>query len=183
MPVAFPSHQGLVLPLWRWLPGKLDGVALCVGAAIPDVVEVLVWPIRGGELGQGIGHSLVGVVAMCLPLGLVVTWLVRRVIPRRFLDRVTDDLPTTFRRDALSLVIGALSHDLSDLITHCNFVLFWPWMTKAQPFPAWFCRPWARIPLLVYREPYPLAPHTIVWFVMSVLGAWLFFRCLRPRRA
>src|SRR4051812_11612735 len=93
MPVAFPSHQGLILPLWRWLPGRLDGVALSVGALAPDVVEVIAWPVHGGELGQGIGHSLIGVVITCLPLGLVLTALTRRVVPRRFLDRLGDEGP------------------------------------------------------------------------------------------
>lgn len=169
----------MILPLWRWLPGRLDGVALSVGALAPDLVEVIAWPIHGGELGQGIGHSLFGVVIANVPLGLALTWAVRRFAPRRWLDRLSDDRATTLRRDVLSIAVGALSHALFDLITHCNFVLFWPWMTNAQPFPEWFCRAWMRIPLLVYRQPYPLAPHTIVWFVLSVLGAVLFFRCLR----
>ena len=38
---------------------------------------------------------------------------------------------------------------------------------------------WARVPLLVYRDPYPIAPHTIAWLVLSIVGAWLFVRELK----
>ena len=31
MPVAFPSHQGVILPLWRRFPRAIDGVAVSVG--------------------------------------------------------------------------------------------------------------------------------------------------------
>jgi hypothetical protein len=164
------------------MPGRLNGVALSVGAGVPDLVEVLVWPFRAGELGQGVGHSLIGVVVLCIPVGLAVTWIVRRGVPSRMLARLDDGSPGGgVSRDVFSLGVGALSHVLFDLVTHCNFVLFWPWLTDAQPFPAWFCRAWAHVPLLVYRKPYPLAPHTILWFVLSVLGAVLFFRSLSPK--
>jgi len=59
--------------------------------------------------------------------------------------------------------------------------VLWPWATELDVFPAWWCRPWAGIPLFVYRRPYPLAPHTIAWFVLSVLGIVLFVRSLRPK--
>lgn len=37
VPLAFPSHQGVILPLWRRFPRAIDGVAVSVGA-MPDVV-------------------------------------------------------------------------------------------------------------------------------------------------
>ena len=46
---------------------------------------------------------------------------------------------------------------------------------------AWWYHAWGSIPLPVYREPYPLAPRTVAWLVLTVAGAWLFVRCLRPR--
>lgn len=181
MPVAFPSHQGLILPLWQRWPQHLDAISLSVGAAMPDVVDALAWPVRG-ELGQGMGHSLLGVVALCLPLGLALEQLVRRFVPSRFLARLDGTTPPRLARACGSLVVGALSHVVFDLITHANFPLLWPYGRELHPFPAWWSRPWARIPLFVYREPYPLAPHTIVWAVLSVLGVVLFLRALRPRR-
>jgi hypothetical protein len=184
MPVAFPSHQGLILPLWRRFPERFEGVSLAVGAAMPDVVDTLVWPLRGGELGQWAGHSLVGVVFASVPLGLGVTWLVRRFVPRRFLARLEDDhaAPTTLARASVSLLVGALSHVFFDLITHCHFWVLWPFDVSDEVFPAWWCRAWTTIPLPVYRQPYPLAPHTIVWAIVSLLGIYLFFRCLKPKR-
>ena len=39
MPLAFPSHQGLVAPLWRRWPDRYYVLALCIGAAAPDIVD------------------------------------------------------------------------------------------------------------------------------------------------
>lgn len=36
MPLTAPAHQAAVLPLVRRWPGRFDGVALCVGASMPD---------------------------------------------------------------------------------------------------------------------------------------------------
>ncbi len=181
MPVAFPSHQGLILPLWRRFPRQIDGVALAVGAAMPDVIETIAWPIRG-ELGQGIGHSLVGVVVACVPVGLALTWLARRVLPRAWIARLDDGAsPVTTWRASVSVGLGALSHVVFDLMTHANFPLLLPWYRNDDIFPAWWSAPWAKIPLFVYREPYPLAPHTIVWGALTIVGAVMFFRCLLPR--
>ncbi len=147
---------------------------------MPDVVDALAWPVRG-ELGQGMGHSLVGVVIACLPLGLVLEQLVRRFVPRRFLARLDGETRPKLGLACSSIAVGALSHDLFDLVTHANFPLLWPWGKGLDPFPSWWSRPWARIPLFVYREPYPLAPHTIVWAILSVLGVVLFVRALKKK--
>ncbi|HEY8089355.1 MAG TPA: DUF4184 family protein, partial [Polyangiaceae bacterium] len=179
MPVAFPSHQGLILPLWRRYPRAIDGVALCVGAAMPDVFDAAAWPFRG-ELGQWMGHSLVGLLP-CVALGLPLLWLVRRFAPHAWLARLDRGAPVSpgLARAAMSLAIGALSHDGFDLVTHANFLLLWPWYTSDRLFPAWWARPWGSVDVLVYRKPYPLAPHTVVWGVLTVVGAFLFFWCLR----
>jgi hypothetical protein len=184
MPLAFPSHQGLILPLWKWAPRRIDGVALSVGAAMPDIVDACAWPFRG-ELGQWMGHSLIGCVIACVPGGLALTWLFRRIRLRPLRALVTrldqGAGPNTVWRAALSVGIGALSHDATDLVTHCSFPLLWPKAPTPDIFPQWWCRPWASVPVFVYKQPYPLAPHTIVWFLMTILGAWLFFRCIRAK--
>jgi hypothetical protein len=75
MPATFPSHQAAVLPLKLWRPGWFDGVALCVGAASPDVSYLIdgsgiaVWPMS---------HTLLGLVVWCLPVTVVVCRLFRR---------------------------------------------------------------------------------------------------------
>jgi hypothetical protein len=59
MPLSFPSHQGLIAPLWRRWPAAFDVPALCAGAAMPDVVDGVAATWRG-HFGQGIGHSYDG---------------------------------------------------------------------------------------------------------------------------
>jgi hypothetical protein len=179
MPLAFPSHQGLILPLWHWFPRSIDGVALCVGAAMPDIIDGVAWPFRG-ELGQWLGHSLVGVV-VAVPCGLALSWVARRTLPRWMIERLDRNgrPPGGWIRAGSSVGIGALSHVAFDLISHGNFLLFWPWYRDDHAFPSWWYHSWGSVPLFVYRDAYPIAPHTIVWLALSVLGAWLFFRLLR----
>ena len=53
MPLTFPAHQALVLPIkLRW-PDRTDATALCVGAAAPDLLYAV--PGIGAQ-----GHSLLG---------------------------------------------------------------------------------------------------------------------------
>ena len=182
MPLAFPSHQGLILPLWRRFPRAIDGVALCVGAAMPDVVDGLAWGFRG-ELGQWLGHSLIG-IGVCVPIGLLLVSLARRVAPRAWVARLDAGAPASpsLARAAASLAIGALSHIAFDLVTHGNFLLLWPWVPNESIFPDWWYHAWASIPLPVYREPYPIAPHTLSWIVLTLIGVVLFVRCTRAAK-
>lgn len=181
MPLIFPSHQGLILPLWLRFPPTIDAVALSVGAAMPDLLDAAAWPFRG-ELGQWLGHSLLGVV-LSVPPGLALARLVRRLGPERVLARLDEDSPPPagLSREVRSIGIGALSHVAFDLISHGSFLLLWPFYRRDDVFPSWWCHRWGSIPLPVYREPYPLAPHTIAWLLLTVIGALIFFSCLRPR--
>jgi len=104
--------------------------------------------------------------------------VVRRTLTISRLDQGRPRFPAPFR-GCLSIGIGALSHVIFDLITHGNFHLLWPWYGNDHAFPSWWYHSWGEIPLPFYREPYPFAPHTISWILMTVLGAVLFFRCLR----
>ncbi|MFQ5503889.1 MAG: metal-dependent hydrolase [Planctomycetota bacterium] len=152
MPLAFPSHQGIA------------------------------WPFRG-ELGQWLGHSLLGVVVAVLP-GLWLTRLARRATPRTLVARLDEGSPASPGPLclALSVGLGALSHLVTDLVTHRKLLLLWPWYRHEHPFPSWWYHEWGGIPLLVYPEPYPIAPHTLAWCVLTALGIWLFVRCLRRSR-
>lgn len=181
MPLAFPSHQGLILPIIadRW---RLDTIALSVGAALPDIVELLVWVTPfGGDLGQGIGHSLIGVI-LFVPVGLLFTMLTRRLTPRRVLARLDRYGPQSTRNVCGAIVVGALSHVLFDFVTHANFVLLVPFYEDDNFFPSWWTRTWASVPLVIYRKPYPIAPHTIAWSFASVLGIVLFVRMTSRNR-
>jgi hypothetical protein len=204
MPLAFPSHQGLVLPIVRWRPAWFDVPALCVGAAMPDVVDGLLG-FSHGHLGQGVGHSLVGVFALCWPAGMLLTWGVNtidaRLRGRRGLlgklrslvaaasgwsPRPTNS-PAPGRLNLLrvwsaSVIVGALSHLLFDCLSHENCPCLSPWRPGLRWFPAWWYRRWFEIPLPFYERPYPFAPHTVMWCVLSILGAVLYFAPLRWRR-
>ena len=177
MPLAFPSHQGLILPLWYRYPRHFDGLALCIGSAMPDLVDGAAWIFRG-ELGQWLGHSLVG-LGVCVPAGLLFTVGQRRLWPKSLELFAPPRTSSHFFWLSLSLGVGALSHIFFDLICHGNFLLLFPWYSNDRWFPSWWYQEWGRIPLGVYKDPYPLATHTLIWCVLSILGAFLFFRILK----
>jgi hypothetical protein len=130
--VPFPllAHQAPVLPLKLWRPRLFSAVALCAGSIAPDF-EYLRRPVR-----PGIGHSLLGQVVYCLPLSILITWLVARFVgpalasclPRSARWRF-DDLATllnpfsgtrAFGVVAASCLVGSFSHILLDSFTHTD---------------------------------------------------------------
>lgn len=197
MPLAFPSHQGLVLPLARRWPRHFDALALCVGAAMPDVVDGFLGLGRG-HLGQWYGHTLVGTIVFCLPGGLLLTWLLvvvtthlsRRLDPMRRFQRTlaclahpsasqVDAAKTRVIRNRLASVspsvwIGALSHLLWDFVSHGNCLWLYPLCGNTRVFPSWWYTTWFEIPVPFYEEPYPFGPHFVVWVALTLLGAALY---------
>ncbi len=90
MPMTFPAHQGLILPVVRRWPNSFDALALSVGAARPDITDtILSFPING-YFKQWYGHALIGVFTLDLAGGLFITWLIA-VPARRLLKSV--DIP------------------------------------------------------------------------------------------
>ena len=199
MPLAFPSHQGLIAPLWRRWPDKFNVLALSIGAAVPDVVDGVAGAFRG-HLGRWYGHSLMGLFVLCLPSGLVLTWLAsvlgrwltaqakaNATAPRcfRWLGRriqLLSNLPTRPSRlkriafAGFSVWIGALSHQFFDFISHGNLFWFYPWYENPGFFPSWWHTKWFEIPLPGYAHPYPAGPHLLVWVSLSLLGIVMLFR-------
>lgn len=193
MPPTFPSHQGLVAPLWRRWPGLFDAPALFIGAAMPDIVDALAG-IYSGRLGQGIGHSLIALPLLCVPVGLALWWLARlgaRHLPPSpgagFFSRAwnhglaalrTSHNPglgsSAWTKIILSLGVGAFSHLFFDLISHGAFTWFYPWQTKVEIFPSWWHIAWMRNPLPFYKG-YPIGPHFLMWVTLGCLGAYLLF--------
>ena len=198
MPLIFPSHQGLILPLARRWPRHFDVPALCIGAAMPDVVDGILGLYRG-HLGQWYGHTLIGTVVFCLPGGIFLTWLLmitatylsHRFAPVRSLHQALSNLDhsSAFRVEAplsgwmrnrlvfmsMSLLVGALSHLLWDFVSHGNCLWLYPVHENIQVFPSWWYTVWFEIPIPFYVDPYPFGPHLISWIVLSLLGALLFF--------
>ncbi len=189
MPFAFPSHQGLIAPLWRRWPNRFNILAMGIGAAVPDIVDGIAGGVRGG-LGQWYGHTLIGLVVLCLPTGLLVTWAAIRLanalakMPAawgrfgRYLQSLNNCPPGTrakrFAFVAISAELGALSHILIDFISHGNFLLLYPWYRNPRFFPEWWYIEWFRFSLPGYRNPYIAGPHLAVWSALSLLGIVLF---------
>ncbi len=169
MPMTFPAHQGLIAPLWRRWPGRFDVVALCVGAAMPDIVDGAIGIFRG-RFGQGIGHSLLGLVLLCVPAGLLIRALVRRIAPLH-------------RNVVFSLAIGVFSHLCFDLVSHGHFPWLLPWVPKVAIYPDWWYDTWFSIPLPWRPEGRKIGPHATIWFLLSVCGAWMLFREWRARNS
>jgi hypothetical protein len=124
MPLTFPAHQAVVLPIkLRW-PDRTDATAMCVGAAAPD----LLYPVAG--IGSS-GHSIAGVLIGAVPLTLAICWLLRWRSALGVFANLLDAGPfrlhsyrvITQRRPGawttlLSALFGALSHVVIDAFTH-----------------------------------------------------------------
>ena len=193
MPLAVPSHLGFVAPLWLKWPRRFSGTALCVGAVMPDVIDGLA-ALGRGHLGQWYGHSLVGALCLCLPLGILMTWLAsRHLMPMVSRVSVSRHLPSVLRRGACyfgcdrflgseaearscrnlgrlsgSVLVGSVSHLLFDLPTHEGMLWFYPWVERMRLLPGWWYTEWGRLRVPGYVEPYPIAFHTLMWCLLSM---------------
>ena len=203
MPFAVPSHMGLIAPLWRRWPAQFDAPCMCIGAVMPDVVDGINGALRG-HLGQGIGHSFLGVACLCVPGGLLL-WFAVNALARRlhFSPRDTfwarcwnlalrevqeapaaRDFLGNARVVIVSLYVGVLSHLFFDVISHVECPWCYPWITKLPIFPVWWEVTWLRVPLPFYATPYPIGPHFVSWVALSVIGAhWLLKPAYRKRGA
>jgi hypothetical protein len=186
VPLAFPSHQGLIAPLWRRWPSRFQVLGCCVGAAVPDIVDGAYGLLRG-HLGQAYGHSLLGLLLLCVPTGLALNAAIKWV--GRALDRTATGarlrwLARSIHRwsaaptrsvEVMSVAVGAFSHLVFDFVSHGNFLLLLPWYEDEAFFPAFWYAHWADVRLPFYERPYPIGPHFAVWTALSVAGAWLLF--------
>lgn len=129
MPVTFLAHQAPVLPIKRRWPG-LDGVALVAGSVVPDLARVTP-PFLRFQPEWWNGHSPVQQITFCLPVGLLLTWLVRRLLAPGLAPYLPDagafhlqDLRHVARTRhrwwtvAGCVLIGSVSHVLVDGFTH-----------------------------------------------------------------
>ncbi|MEM7321801.1 MAG: DUF4184 family protein [Actinomycetota bacterium] len=125
MPVTFPAHQGLIVGAkLRW-PSAVDGTALCIGAAAPDLAYAL-----GGWLSRN-SHEPVGLLVWALPFTLLATALTRWRAASGVFAAVPDLGPLALRSfrvlgarrprwtiTVVSAVIGVASHVVVDAFTH-----------------------------------------------------------------
>ncbi|HEU4423795.1 MAG TPA: DUF4184 family protein [Pilimelia sp.] len=142
MPATFPSHAAAVLPLKLWRPRRFDGVALVVGSTAPD----LAYPFAA-IVDYPTVHSLPGLFWWCLPVGLLLTWLIRRATPI-VAAHLPDGGPLALRDYGVlgqvrhrwhvtlgSVLVGSATHLLWDGFTHSPETNGWavarlPWLTN-----------------------------------------------------
>lgn len=131
MPLTFPAHQAVVLPLKLWRPRWFDGTALVVGAGVPDVLNVL------GFVDTFESHNWSG-VAVAVPFTVIYATVLRRYAVDGLFGSMPDFGPLKARsyrvlrrgRPTLlvtlwSALIGVLSHVIVDSFTHT-------WRTGSQ---------------------------------------------------
>jgi hypothetical protein len=125
VPATIPSHQAAVLPLKVCFPRRFDGVALVIGSAAPDIGYVL------AGIAEPPSHAWHSLIWFHLPVVVALTWLVRRAAPG-----VAAHLPASLRDygvlgtvrhplvvTAYSAMLGALTHQVWDAVTH-PYMLF-----------------------------------------------------------
>jgi len=202
MPMTFPAHQGLILPVVRRWPNSFDALALSVGAAMPDITDTILGFLINGYFKQWYGHSLIGIFTLDLAGGLFITWLIT-VLARRSLKSVyipkalqaflpkaspTGDSVGTktllhwraiLKLWSFSVLVGILSHVFFDLISHDTNLLFYPWYENVYWFPKWWYTIWFELrPIAMFGHTYAVGVFTILWGLLTLLGSLLFLRFL-----
>jgi hypothetical protein len=200
MPMTFPAHQGLILPVVRRWPSSFDALALSVGAAMPDITDsILGFPING-YFKQWYGHALIGVFTLDLLVGLFITWLITAIARRLFRDAgVSQHLRTFFTQAkprsertgnknkfpvhlwSFSLIVGILSHIGFDLISHDTNLFFYPWAENPRWFPGWWYKIWFEFrPLPMFGRTYSVGIFSVTWCLLTIVGIFSFIKFLRP---
>ena len=129
MPFTFLSHQAAVLPLKCAAPWLFCGTALVIGSMAPDLEYFLY-----GRPHRTIGHEVLGQFTFCLPLTLLLVWLVTRHLARPLALHVPDcggfrlrdyrllrersRSPGYWRAAVRSALVGSFSHLAWDSFTH-----------------------------------------------------------------
>jgi len=177
MPMTFPAHQGLILPLVRRWPNSFDALAISVGAAMPDITDtILGFPING-YFKQWYGHALIGIFTLDLAGGLFITWLIA-VLARR-LGKSVFHGRDRLKLWSFSVWVGILSHVGFDIISHDTNLSFYPWYENVHWFPTWWYTIWFEIgPVWAFGRTYSVGVFTILWGMLSLLGIFLFLRFL-----
>jgi hypothetical protein len=124
VPLTFPSHAAVVLPLKLWRRRWFDGVALVIGSAAPDM------PYALDPYLHLRAHTWWGLVWFCVPVTLLLAALTRRAAPavvahlpshRRLRDYAAlSARPHRWWVSVSSAYLGALSHRLWDMVTHAS---------------------------------------------------------------
>jgi hypothetical protein len=202
MPLTFPAHQGLILPVARKWPVYFDALALSVGAAMPDITDSTLGILINGHFKHWYGHALTGIFTFNLLGGLLITWLITVFVagllkyadlPQRlqtFLKQTppNSDSMAGHRRQtriglwSFSVIVGIVSHLGFDLISHDTNLLLYPWYDDVQWFPKWWYTTWFEIPALpMFGHSYSVGFFTVIWSILTLTGIFLFFQFLSSK--
>jgi hypothetical protein len=115
------SHAAVAAPLWRLSRQRLVLSALVVGSMAPDFEYLVHLSAR-----RTIGHTLPGLVVLCLPLSLAALVLWHRLIAPAWGPLLGRGAPPSFAfwpwsrlaAVAASAFLGSLSHVVWDAFTH-----------------------------------------------------------------
>jgi Domain of unknown function (DUF4184) len=170
VPLTIPSHPGLVAPLVVVDRGRLDGVALFVGAVAPDLPYA--WS-RANLPVEFDGHFTPPVFLFSAPIAVVVALLFRRYVARPLAAHLPDAAPFRLRDVAYAAndryrwwwsylcgALGAISHLVTDSFTHPE-----PWAARLVDG-----RLYSRVdlPLLGTNRVYD-----VIYAVLNVVGGLL----------
>ncbi len=196
MPMTFPAHQGLILPVVRRWPHSFDALALSVGAAMPDITDTILGFSINGYFKQWYGHSLVGIFTLDFVGGIAITSLLAAVAGRfwTFFRKAPANSDPTGSGNAVSrrrapfgllsssVMIGILSHIGFDLISHDTNLLLYPWVENARWFPSWWYKIWFVFrPLPMFGRSYAVGIFSVMWCLLTLIGSFLFIGFLNPR--
>lgn len=196
MPMTFPSHQGLILPVVRRWPNSFDALALSVGAAMPDITDSVLGFSINGYFKQWYGHALLGIFTLDLLGGLLITSLlanlfgrllnyqylsprmkayIERLLPQG--DSATGRPRADLRILTFSMLVGILSHIGFDLISHDTNLLLYPWYENVHWLPNWWYVIWFDVqPLSIFGRTYSFGIFSIIWGLLSLIGIYFFIR-------
>ena len=119
------AHPAAVIPLART---RLPASALVAGSLVPDFLYFI-----PGHIDHNFGHTSVGLVLFCIPVGLITLVLFHHVMKMPLLDLLPDNprkllarRPNQFTfgpwrrfmRVLVSLTVGSLTHLAWDSFTH-----------------------------------------------------------------
>ncbi|MBI5953738.1 MAG: DUF4184 family protein [Chloroflexi bacterium] len=186
-PSPFPAHQGLLFPVARKWPAYFDVIALSVGAAMPDLIDITLGFLSIGYFKQWYAHSLIGAAVVDIPGGLMLTWLVTAIVARLSKNQAVAHNGHGWRTRpgvwSFSVVVGVLSHLGFDLISHETNLLLYPWYENVRWFPEWWYTPWITVKLIpMLGNSYSVGIHSAIWFILSVTGTILFYQFIFSRK-
>jgi hypothetical protein len=145
-------------------------------------VDITFGLLLNGYFRHWFAHSLIFIPLNILG-GLLLTSMIKTLLSKLFKwETQVDQNGARAGRSRLklwifSVTVGVLSHLAFDLVSHDANLLLYPWVQDVRWFPEWWYTPWYVIgPPLSMGPAYSVGIHTIIWFILSSLGTFLFYQ-------